>query len=570
MLSGIGISEGIGIGKAYVVRNETAQYSRLSLISAAEELSRYKAAAAIFCDVTNQMALALKSSTDQSNADILAAQIMIVQDESFEDAVGYKISEGFTAEAALESAADYYIELFNESDDELIRQRAADIIDLKNRLTDILLNRKDTGLFFLPNACILVVDELLPSMLTAVKKADVHAIVTRNGGKSSHAAILARALGIPAVSGIEGLFEIINDGEQMVVDGSLGRVYENADEQTIAEYIRRSAAMHIEDEELRHFLKPETYTRDMQKMYIYSNIAGYDEAVHACSVKAEGIGLLRTEGLFMNRYEAPDEEEQYEQYKSIADLMSGAPIVIRTLDIGGDKPVGCLKLPVDEANPFLGFRAIRYCLADKDVFKTQIRAILRAGAGRSGLRIMIPFITCVDEVKAAKAMIEEAKTELAEEKIPYAADIKVGIMAETPAAVFNIDLLGRYVDFFSIGTNDLVQYVMAADRGNINVSGLYSFYQPAVLRAIKAIISAGEKCGCEVEMCGEAAADLKLVPVLLGFGLKKFSVTSAFVLRVRREIARWDMHTAEEISEQVMSLETEQEVSTFLESMSMR
>ena len=389
------------------------------------------------------------------------------------------------------------------------------------------------------------------------------AIETEIGGKTSHSAILARALEIPAVLGIAGALEQLQDGQTAIVDGGKGEVLISPDTETLYQYTK------LQEEQLRQkamlsiYRDKPTVDADGRQYQLYANIGSVMEAQAALDNGAEGIGLFRTEFLFMDRPSMPDEEEQYEAYAAVSRIMQGREVIIRTLDVGGDKEVSYLKMGAEQ-NPFLGWRAIRYCLEETDLYKTQLRALLRAGAQYRNIKIMLPLVTGVQEVRAAKALLEECKQELKAANLAYDPDVQVGVMIETPAAALTADLLAKEAAFFSIGTNDLTQYTIAVDRGNAKVEKLYTALHPAVLRSIRNVIQAGREAGIPVGMCGESAADPALIPLLLHFGLDEFSVSASSVLATRKTISEWSGEQAAQLTEQAMALATPDEVGAYL------
>ena len=387
-------------------------------------------------------------------------------------------------------------------------------------------------------------------------------IITETGSTTSHSAILARVLEIPAVMSAAEIMTAAKNGEQVIIDGGKGEVILSPDEAQLADYTERREKLLQERRELEKFRGKVTASADGTEYELVCNIGKPEDAAKALEFDGEGVGLFRTEFLFMDKTSVPTEEEQFTEYKKAAVILKGKPLIIRTLDIGGDKDIPYLGLAKEE-NPFMGFRAIRYCLKNRELFRTQLRAILRASAF-GNVSIMFPLITCVEEVREGKALVEELKNELRSEGIAFDEGIKVGIMTETAAAGIIADLLAGECDFFSIGTNDLTGYTMAADRGNSDVSYLYSALQPSVLRMIKSIIEAGRSKGIPVGMCGEAAADPLMIPLLISFGLTEFSVSAPSVLRVRKCISTWTKERADEVAEKVMSLATQQEVKAYL------
>ena len=448
--------------------------------------------------------------------------------------------------------------MFAQIPDELLQQRATDFRDIKTRMIKILLGIEEVDISQVPANTVLVARDLTPSMTAGINPDNIAGILTEVGGRTSHSAILARAMEIPAVLSIEGICSIVKNGDVVAIDGTSGEAIVNPDEDTVKEYEQKLADYKKEKALLAEYAGKPSVTKDGTKVELVCNIGKPEDAKKAVECDGEGIGLFRTEFLFMDRDSVPTEEEQFEAYKSVAETMKGKPVIIRTLDIGGDKAIPYLGLE-EEENPFLGFRAIRYCLQRTDLYKTQLRALVRASAFGK-IKIMVPLVTCVDELRSVKAMVADIMKELDGEGIAYNKNLEIGVMMETSAACMIADILAKEAAFFSIGTNDLTGYTMAVDRGNAKVAYLYSTYQPAVLRSIKRIIECGKKEGIMVGMCGEAAADSKLIPLLLAFGLDEFSVSATSVLKTRKTISNCTVEECKALADKVMQCNTEEEV----------
>ena len=562
MYQGIAASEGIGIGKAVLLVEPDLDFSGAVFAGADAEKSRLSAAVAEFTQKTSALAETMKARVGEKQAEILTGQVMMISDPFMTGQMNEAIDSGQCAEAAVDAVCGLYIGMFSAMEDELMRQRASDVGDLKNRLLAILLGRTAVDLGSVPPGSVLVARDFTPSMTAGIVRENVAAIVTEAGGFTSHSAILARTMELPAVLSVPHITTLLQEGGSVVVDGGEGTVLPDPDAAVLAEYERRRRALAEEKAALAELRGRPTLTADGVKVDLCCNIGGPGDVNAVLEATAEGVGLFRTEFLFMDRAALPTEEEQFQVYRDVAARLEGREVVIRTLDVGGDKEIPYLGLEKEE-NPFLGFRAVRYCLERTDVFRAQLRALLRASAfGR--VKIMLPLVTCVDELRAARALLEELKRELDEEGVPYDRDVKLGVMIETPAAALIADLLAREADFFSIGTNDLIQYTMAVDRGNARVAYLYSPLNPAVLRSIRAVIRSGAEAGIPVGMCGEAAADPLLIPLLLSFGLDEFSVGAASVLATRRRISRWSKADADALAAQALVLSTEAEVRALL------
>ena len=565
MYTGIGASAGIGIGSAVIVKEPSLAYDNKAVSDVDAEKKRLAEALDKCIAKTQAMADDMKERVGEKEAEILEGHVLLLMDPEMTGQMETSIADDkMCAEAAVEKICDYYMQMFSSIDDEMFQQRATDVCDIKTRLLKILLDVEDVDLANVPEGTVLVAEDLTPSMTAGINPKNVTGILTEVGGKTSHSAILARALEIPAVLSIPGITEKISNGDKVVLDGSEGQTYINPDEKLQAEYEQKRVAYLEEKAALQKFVGQKSQTADGYVVELVANIGGPDEAEGVLERDGEGVGLFRSEFLFMESDAIPSEEAQFEAYKKVAETLDGKPVIIRTLDIGGDKALPYLGLPTEE-NPFLGFRAVRFCLQRKeDIYKPQLRALLRASAFGK-VRIMVPLVTCVDELRAVKAIIEELKQELDAEGIAYDKDIQVGVMMETAAASLIADILAKEADFFSIGTNDLTGYTMAADRGNPDVAYLYSAYNPAVLRSIRNIISAANKEDIMAGMCGEAASDPLLVPVLLGFGLNEFSVSATAILATRKVMSLWTMDECKALVDEVMQLETEAEVKALLE-----
>lgn len=565
MYTGIGASAGIGIGSVIIVKEPSLAYDNKPVSDTAAEIARFQAALNECVEKTTIMAEDMKTRVGEKEAEILEGHILLLMDPELTGQIESKIQdEKSCAEAAVEATCDFYAAMFASLDDEMFQQRATDVCDIKTRLIKILLGVEDVDLANVPEGTILVAEDLTPSMTAGINPANVVGILTEIGGKTSHSAILARALEIPAVLSIEGIVSKLENGQSVVLDGDTGLVYENPDAAIIEEYTAKRAAFLEAKAALKLFVGKPTETADGIKLELCANIGKPEDAAKVVECDGEGIGLFRTEFLFMDRPQVPTEDEQFEAYKQVAETLAGKPVIIRTLDIGGDKEIPYLGLGKEE-NPFLGFRAVRLCLQREDLYRPQLRALLRASA-YGEIKIMVPMICCVDEFRQVKAILAELMAELDEKGIAYNKDIKVGIMVETPAASLMADVFAKEVDFFSIGTNDLTGYTMAADRGNPDVAYLYSTYNPAVLRSIQRVITAANEAGIMVGMCGEAAADPLLTPLLVSFGLHEFSVSATSILKTRKGISSWSKVEADEVAAKAMAMATEEEVRTYLQS----
>lgn len=562
MNKGIAGSAGYGVGKVVIISDAKPEYENRTITDTDAEIKRYDDAVAAFTEKTHAMAEAMKESVGEHNAEILEGHILLLTDPGMDEITKGAIMSGTCAEAAFESTCDMFAGMFQMADDELTRQRATDIGDIKVRMLKILTGTPDMNISEVPAGTILVAEDLTPSMTAGIVKENVAGIITAVGGKTSHSAILARALEIPAVLSVDGIVDMVSDGMTVVVDGCDGICILDPSQEEVDEY-QAKREKYLNDKALLEVYRgKDTVTADGVKVHLYGNIGNPEDAKQVAACDGEGVGLFRTEFLFMGASELPSEEEQFQAYKAAAETMEGREVIIRTLDVGGDKDIPYLGLEKED-NPFLGFRAVRYCLQNKDSYRVQLRALLRASAF-GDIKIMVPLVTCVDEIRSVKALVKELMVELDAENIAYNKDIQVGAMIETPAASIIADLLAKEADFFSIGTNDLTQYTMAVDRGNAKVAYLYSSYNPAVLRSMKNIIEAANAAGIMVGMCGEAAADPLLIPLLISFGLGEFSVSATSVLATRGTIAKWSKAEADELAAKALSLATETEVAELL------
>lgn len=537
-LKGAGVSAGYGIGRAVVVRQADLDYSARAFTTADEEKARLADAAGRYRTETRALADRLKEEAGGKNAEILEGHLAMLDDPFMLGQMNENIDGGQTAEAAVDAVCTMFYQMFASADDALLRQRATDVNDIKTSLLQLLLGVKTVDLAAVEPGSVLVAADFTPSMTSAMNRKNTVAMVAETGGVTSHSAILARAFEMPAVLSAAGACTQIRDGDLVIADGFSGDLFIAPDEETVEAYRQKQAEYSKEKALLDVYRTRPTVTKSGVHRSVYANIGSPAEAQVALESSAEGIGLFRTEFLFMDRPSLPDEEEQYKAYAEVAEAMAGKEVIIRTLDVGGDKDIPYLQMEKEE-NPFLGCRAIRYCLKHPEVFKVQLRALLRAACcGR--IKIMLPMICTAEEIRQARALIAACAGELAAEGKPFRRDVPVGIMVETPAAALTSDLLAKEADFFSIGTNDLTGYVTACDRGNADVAYLYDAMQPAVQRAIQMTIENARRAGIPVGMCGEAAADQRLIPQLNAWGLDEFSVSPSSVLSTRKCICACD------------------------------
>lgn len=564
VLEGISASPGIGIGKVLRYRERELKFNRDKTEDSGLELERYHRAVDKFCKVIEERAELVEESLGKDQAAIIRAHVQMIRDPYMQGQIEGKIAANLPAESALESVMGTFLTMLSGADDEVIRQRAADVRDIRDGMLRMLLGVPEVDLSQVEVGTILAADELTPSVTASIDPTRIAGMITKKGGRTSHSAILARALGIPAVVGVELPQTDLPNGVLTIVDGYGGKVILQPTEEEVQAYLQ----LHREDLarklSLKGFSGKKTATKDGITVRLAANVGTLEDAGRASEATAEGVGLLRSEFLYLDQVSPPDEETQYSFYLKVVESAEGKQVTVRTLDVGGDKEVPYFQLPPEE-NPFLGFRAVRYSLAEPETFRMQLRAILRAAAC-GPVDILIPMVTRLQEIRQVKEQLALAKQELQAAGIPYGGNIRLGMMVETCAAVFLAEQFAAEVDFFSIGTNDLTQYVLAVDRGNPKVASIYSYFDPALLQALKKVTEAAAKAGIPVGLCGEAASDPLMTPVLLSLRLATFSVPPPSLLLIRREISLWTMEEADAVGEKVFSLSTEEEVRTYLQS----
>lgn len=562
VLYGVAGSPGIGIGHALVYKEKPMGSLDREIADPKMELERYRNAVETFCRVTQVKADRVAEMAGKEQGDIIRCQTDMIHDPYMSGQVEGRIALGQSAEAALSASCDLFIDLFTASDDEIIRQRAADVRDLRGGMLRLLLGLPEMDFSALQPGTVLLAEELSPSAVSVLNSANVEGIVLGKGGPTSHSAILARALEIPAVLGVEDRVMDTVPGEAVIVDGNRGCVVFSPSPEMKTVYENRQKDFQQLRASLREFVGRETRTADGERIQLAANAGGVGDATRAAGYGCDGIGLVRTEFLYLDRTSQPGEDEQFHAYRQILSAMRGKPVIIRTLDVGGDKNLPYLP-QVKEDNPFLGCRGLRFSLREEDMFRVHLRAVLRASAyGKA--RLLLPMVTGVEEVRHAREILEEEKEVLRRKEIAFDENLPVGVMIETVGACLMAEAFAKEADFFSLGTNDLTQYVLGVDRGNARVAHLYSYFHPGVLRMVRQVLETAQRTGTKVSMCGEAAADTALTPVWLSFGLKEFSVAPVSLLPVRKAISLWTSKEAEEVTEEAMSLETEEEVREFL------
>ena len=537
-LQGIAASDGIAIAKVYTLTEPDLTVTKVTVEDSEKEVSRLDdALAASIKDVELIKETALKNLGEEE-AQVFDAHLMVLSDPELIGQVKDSItSNKVNAESALKEVTDMFISIFaGMEDNPYMQERAADIRDVSKRVLAHLLGVKIPSPATIKDEVIIVAADLTPSDTAQLNRQYVKAFVTDIGGRTSHSAIMARSLEIPAIVGTKEVTSIAKDGDIIIVDGLSGDVFLNPSEEVIAEYRAKAEAFAAQQAEWEKLKDSKTYTKDGHQVELAANIGTPKDLEGVVNNGAEGVGLYRTEFLYMDSHEMPTEEDQFEAYKAVLEGMNGKPVVVRTMDIGGDKELPYLPLP-HEMNPFLGYRAIRISLNEPEMFRTQLRALLRASV-YGKLRIMFPMIATLNDFRGAKALLEEEKAKLIADGVAVSDDIQVGIMIEIPAAAVLAHQFAKEVDFFSIGTNDLIQYTMAADRMNERVSYLYQPYNPSILTLIKHVIDSAHKEGKWAGMCGEMAGDQTAVPLLVGLGLDEFSMSASSVLKTRSLISK--------------------------------
>ncbi len=563
---GISAARGTTAGPCALFQEEVTAFSRSRCDDAAAETARFEAALSKSEEELQNLKANLEAQGASPEAEIFQAHVLFLQDDSLREKTLEAVRGGLNVEAAWMDAVDYFANQLAALADPTLSARSADVRDVGHRVLRHLLGHDSGTTLALKQPSVIVARDLAPSQTAGLDRSLVLSFCTAEGGPTSHTAILAKALGLPAIVGLgSGILEI-ESGTLLLVDADRGELIADPEPELIAEFRKQAARQaNIADRELAQAHNP-AMTRDEIRVEVVANVGSRDDALRAVEQGAEGIGLLRTEFLFLDRRDAPGEEEQRDNYKAIFQVMGNRPIVVRTLDVGGDKEIPYLRLE-PEANPFLGWRAIRLCLDQPKLFKTQLRAILGASPGHD-VRIMFPMIATLDEVRSAKRIFQEARQEVVRAGHPIAEHIQLGIMVEIPSTVVLADRFAREVDFFSIGTNDLTQYTMAADRGNRHVAYLGDPCHPAVLRQIKRVIDEGHKVNLWIGLCGELGGDPEGVPILLGLGLDEFSIAPSAIPHAKAIMRKWTTHDAKELAAAVLDLDSAEQVRAYVRSAS--
>lgn len=559
MMKGIGVSPGIVLGKVLIYKKSKTLIKKKDIKNMDNELMKFEKSINIAANEIQTIYDKTVESVGEKEAEIFNSHKDILEDPEFINDVKEKIiKEKVNVEWAVKESMEYYISLLGKIEDNYLKERALDLKDVCNRLTRILLGEKSIDLKDIDREVILVAKDLTPSDTVSMDKDKIIGIVTELGGKTSHTSIIARTLDIPTVVAVKNITKVIKDKDFIIIDGKEGKAIINPTEEEIKKYENLKEKYNKLKMMTRKMIGKKSISKDGREVEIAGNIGKLSDADLVIENDGDGVGLFRTEFIYMNNKRLPTEEEQFEIYKSIAEKLKGKSVIIRTLDVGGDKEIPYLDLP-SELNPFLGYRAIRLCLDKVSIFRTQLRALMRASVF-GDIKIMFPMISSVDEIRESKEVLEKVKDELKNENIQFNKNIEVGMMIEIPSTAILSDIFAKEVDFFSIGTNDLIQYTLAVDRGNQNISYLYNQYHPSVLRLIKMTIENGHKEGIWVGMCGEMAGDEKLIPILLSMGLDEFSINPSSILNTRYIISNTSEKKIKNYLDILINLATAKEV----------
>ncbi|MFD2761451.1 phosphoenolpyruvate--protein phosphotransferase [Lentibacillus juripiscarius] len=563
MIEGIAASSGIAIAKAYQLVTPELTYEKKSIDDPASEVKRLDDALAIAKQELEKIREHTKKEMGDEHAEIFSAHLLVLDDPELINPIKDKINNDHVmAEAALEETTNMFIDMFKNMDNAYMRERAADIQDVTKRVLAHLLGVTFPNPALIDEEVVVIAGDLTPSDTAQLNREFVQGFATDVGGRTSHSAIMARSLEIPAVVGTKEVTDSVKQNDTVIVDGLEGKVIVNPSKEELNAYKEKQANFEKQKEEWAKLKDEPTITADEEQVELAANIGTPDDVDGVLDNGGEGIGLYRTEFLYMGKNQLPSEEEQYKAYKTVLEKMGDKPVVVRTLDIGGDKELSYLDLP-DELNPFLGFRAIRFCLENEHIFRTQLRALLRASV-HGNLKIMFPMIATLDEFRQAKAILTDEKQKLKDEGTDFADGIEVGIMVEIPSTAVTAKQFAKEVDFFSIGTNDLIQYTMAADRMNEQVSYLYQPYHPAILSLVSNVIDAAHSENKWVGMCGEMAGDTIAIPALLGLGLDEFSMSATSILPARTQIRGLSKEKMASFKEKLLTMSTTEEVVEFI------
>lgn len=555
MLKGKGVSEGIGLGKAVILKNEEIKPEKIQIEDVnLEKENFYHAVHEVELEIEE-----LINKLSGTEKDIMQAYLMILQDPTLvQETVEIIEKEKCNVAYATEVGFNTIIQMFEEMDDPYMAARSADIADMKKKVLYKILNKEEINLSQLPPNTILVTNELTTSDTAKLNLKSIAGIITEVGGVNSHMAIMARTHEIPAVVGIKQTMKQINENDYIAINGGTGEIFVNPSKEEWKEFEEIKENSKKEKEKLKTYKNEISSTKDGHHVELLANIGGPQDIELVINNTAEGVGLLRSEFLYMNAEDFPTEKEQFEAYKKVAEKLQNKRIVIRTLDIGGDKNLKYMKLPKED-NPFLGYRAIRIFLDNISLFKVQLRAILTASA-YGNLAIMLPMISSIEELRESKKIIQEVKEELRAKQISFNENIEIGIMIEIPSAALMAEELSKECDFFSIGTNDLIQYTVAVERGNEKVANLYTHFHPAVIKLIKSAIDGAHKNNILCGMCGEAAGDTSFIPLLVGLGLDEFSMNANKILQARKLVRELNFQECQKLAEEVLKLNSSEEI----------
>ena len=563
-IKGIAASNGIAIAKAFKLIEPELTVVKATISDVEAEINLYKEALVKTTEELQKIKVKAAQNLSEEEAAVFDAHINMANDPELLSQTTDKIkSESVNAAYAFDEVSNMFIMMFESMDNEYFRERAADIKDIKKRILAHLLGVKVNDPSTIDEQVVIIAEDLTPSDTAQLDRNFVKGFATNIGGRTSHSAIMARSLEIPAVVGTKTILEDVKDGDMIILDGLEGNVIVNPTAEQVAHYVEVAKQYEAQKAEWAKLKNEKTVSKDGQHVELAANIGTPKDVEGVLANGGEAVGLYRTEFLYMGRDNFPTEEEQFEAYKAVLEAMGDKPVVVRTLDIGGDKELPYLHLP-KEMNPFLGYRAIRLCLDDTDLFRTQLRALLRASA-YGKLRIMFPMIATLNEFRSAKALLLEEKAKLVAEGVTVSEEIEVGMMVEIPSAAVLADQFAKEVDFFSIGTNDLIQYTMAADRMNEKVSYLYQPYNPSILRLVKMVIDAAHKEGKWTGMCGEMAGDQTAIPLLLGLGLDEFSMSATSILPARSLISKLSKAEMADLAAEALNKSTVEEVIELVE-----
>lgn len=562
-INGIAASSGVAIGKAFLLVEPELTITKKKVSTSEDEIIRFHSAVEVAKQELQIIRTHAAINLGEENGAIFDAHLLVLSDPELLSSVENKIKvEEVNTEYALQETTNSLVEMFEQLDNEYMRERAADIRDVAKRVMAKLLGVNIPNISLIDEEVIIVSKDLAPSETAQLNRQYAKGFTTDMGGRTSHSAIMARSLEIPAVVGTSNVTSAIKDGDFIIIDGDNGEVFINPSQEVIVFYEEKRSQLKIQKKELALLKNERTITLDGKQVELAANIGTPHDVESVLENGGEGVGLYRTEFLYMERDSLPTEEVQFQAYKQVLEKMEGKPVVVRTLDIGGDKQLPYINLP-EELNPFLGFRAIRLCLEEHELFRTQLRALLRASSF-GNLKIMFPMIATLEEFRQAKQLLLEEKQTLQEHGVAVRENIEIGIMVEIPSTAVLADQFAKEVDFFSIGTNDLIQYTMAADRMNERVSYLYQPYNPAILRLVKMVIDAAHAQGKWVGMCGEMAGDAIAIPLLLGLGLDEFSMSAPSMLRARGQIKQLKQSEMKKLADQALNMQTSEQVMQYI------